>query len=220
MKIFKKWQLWAIFSVTLVIAVLLVWWNLYATNRTIVTILLVIDFLIMTFALQMAISSTFKYKPKPKHYKKLTHPFDINNFADELIKKGYTQKAARFGYGFMKIIGKTAYKIVCVTDAEEYLKPVEELTEEENKKQKDQTPGLSKCTRFVGFEVFLEHNAKIIERLPDFSFQGKNIFYEGFYYDSENKCLIEVNQIEPAEEFKAAVNTLRSDFGVDINVDK
>ncbi len=220
MKMLKKWQLWTIFLVTIIVAVLLIWWNLYATNRTIVTILLVIDFLIMTFALQMAIASTFKYKPKPKHYKKANHPFDVDNFADKLIKNGYTQKSTRFGFGFMKIIGKTAYKIVCITDANEYLKPAEELTEEENKKQKAETPGLSKCTRFVGFEVFLDHNQKVLERLPDFSFQGKNIFYEGFYYDGDTKNLVEVNVIKPDEEFRAAVETLRKDLGVELDVDK
>lgn len=36
-----------------------------------------------------------------------------------------------------------------------------------------------------------------LKRLPDFSFTGDNVFYTGFYFDSENNMLVEANKIDP-----------------------
>lgn len=207
----KKWKLWLTFGITAVIAIGLIIGNLYVENRTIITVFLVIDFLIMTFALQSAIMATFKFKPKPKKYKTATYPFDITNLDDHFQKLGYTKKSSDFGFGYIKVVGKTAYKLTFIDNVDEYLKPVDENAEA---KKKESFPGLSKCTKFVGFELFLQVNDKVLERLPDYSFQGKNIYYEGFYFNQEDSVLVETNIIDINPEFVNAVQNLKKDLGI------
>ena len=210
----KKWQLWTIVGVTLGIAVGLIWWNLYATNKTAVTILLVIDFLIMTFSLQIAIQKTFKFKPKKKIYKTLEFPLSLDMLLVNLNNKGYKKRDIPFGYSFMKISNRIAYKVTFITDANKYLEDIEVKDDGNN-------PSLDKCKKFVGFEIFVDYNEKILERLPDFSFQGKNIYYEGFYLVKNEDKLIETNVIEPDDGYIDPVLSLKRDIGAVLeNVDE
>ncbi len=209
----KKWQLWTIVGCSLLVAVGLIWWNLYANERTLITILLVIDFVILTFSLQMALAQTFKFKPKPKKYNTASFSLSLEELEGNLKKKNYSKRDISYGYVYMKILDKTAYKVTFINDVEKYLAS-------ESEKAQGNIKGLDKCTKLLGFEIFIDYNEKILERIQDYSFQGKNIYYEGFYLDSRDNTLIETNIIEISPEFVEVVNNLKEDLGVALNVDQ
>lgn len=203
----NKLVLWLIVAITLGIAIALICINLYVNQKTLIIVLLVIDFLVMTFTLQAAISATFRYKPKPKKYPSTSFTFNPEQFLDNLIAQGFKENKVRYGNIYLKVEDKTAYKIIVITDIEAYLTP-----ENNNQTKSSPNKALKDCTRFVGQEVFIQYNDKALANLPDFSFQGKNIYYEAFYYDDEAKLLIEPNAITPNAEFSPYVTRMREVF--------
>lgn len=202
----KKWQAWLIVAITLAIAIALICINLYVTQKTVIIIFLVIDFLIMTFSLNTAISLSIKFKPKPKKYPSKSFNFNPSIMMDNLIKNGFKENKAIYGNVYLKIADKTAYKVIVITDIEAYLNP------NEQNNQKSSNLNLKNCTRFIGQEIFLQYNDKALQTLPDFSFQGKNIYYEAYYYDNENNILIEPNAITASIEFSDDVKKMKEDY--------
>lgn len=206
----KPWVLWLIAGITFLAGIGIIVWNIYAQNRTAATVVLMIDLIIMTFSLQAAIARSVKFKPKKRKYKTNVYKKDINEIENSLIENNYSKRDTNFGYVYMKVVGKTAYKVTFINQLDVYLKPVEE--DKKDDKKQESFPGLNKCSKFVGFEIFLEVNDVVLERLPDYSFQGKNIFYEGFYFDKEANELKEVNVLDPTEEFVSPVCNLKKDL--------
>lgn len=201
----KKWQLWLIFVITLLLATSIIIWSLYDPNsKTVTTILLVIVFLIMTFSLQMAIMSTFKFKPKKKKLVSKVYNVNLEDIISNLEKDGFTKRNIRFGYSYTKVINETALKVTFVNNIDEYMSK----TEDSNKQG---FPGMKKCTKFIGFEIFLDKNDKILEQIPDYSFQGNKLYYEGFIL--ENNELIEPNIIEIEDSHKEYVLKLKDLIG-------
>lgn len=204
----KKWKLWLIFGITLLIAIGLICLNLYVSAKTVIIVFIVIDFLVMTFVLQAAISATFKYKPKPKKYpSKAFNNYDPDKLLDNLIKKGFKETRTKYGNIYLHIENKTAYKIIVITNVEAYLTP----DEHKNTSAKANN-ALKECTHFVGHEIFLDYNDKALASLPDFSFEGKNIFYEAFYLDKETYTLIEPNAITATNDFVPLVKKMREEY--------
>lgn len=201
----KLLYVWLIFFVTLILGGLIIWWANSVNSTTIPIIFLVVDFLIMSVALQICISRTFKYKPKPRKF--TTKEYSLESFdqlSTTLKKQGFKESHNDFGLGYIKIIDKVAYKVVLIKDYEKY------FNQDPNKKTGNPTPGIEKCTKFIGFEFFNSNEDVIVDKVVDFTFQGENVYYAGFYYDEAEKKLIEANYLEPNEHHLQNYNYLKT----------
>lgn len=171
---------------------------------TFMIVLMAIDFIYMTIAIQVAATKSFRYKAKPKHY--VTKSFQCSSKElNELLKgNGYQPRKVSYGISYLKVMPPYAYKIVLIENCKEYFNP--------DKEQKNfpQNKQLEKCKKFIGCEIFLDYDEDTLKKLPDFNLQGDNIYYCG-YYKEDNK-LICANYIEPKEEFDSLFQTVKQDL--------
>lgn len=172
---------------------------------TFVIVLLVITFIYMTVAVQYAGAKTFKYKPKKIEYPTISYECDLNDIETTLKKSGFKERKVPYGLSYLKIKNKIAYKVVLVKEEDKYFNQ-EEINEEVSVNKE-----LEKCEKFIGFEMFLNISQENLYRLPDFSIQGKNIYYTAYYISNDNEltCL---NYIEANESYKEAYNNLINDL--------
>lgn len=175
-----------------------------------VIVLIAIDFIFMTIAIQIASSRTFKFKPKPINYPKKEYSFSKENIDNKLKKLGYKQRNADYGFSYLKVDGEFAYKIVFVKNNEKYFNQEEKDIEPSNNKD------LQKCKKFIGVEIFLDYNDETLKRLPDFCLQGENVYYAGMYFNLETKTLVCPNYIEPSDTFKDLLANIHKDLNTNI----
>lgn len=137
------------------------------------------------------------FKPKKIKYPKCYYKgLNYTALETKLNKNGFKMTSKNYGAGFIKIDGKTAYKVILIENDERY------FNQEDTSKDKP-TKGIDKCSEFVGFEIFLNPIENTLNRLPDFSLTGENIFYTGFYLDKEKNILVECNKINPNEHLES-----------------
>ncbi len=172
---------------------------------TVVIVLLAIDFIYTTIAIQIASMKSFRYKAKPKHYTQQVFLFEKENIDDRLKQNGYQPRVVPYGISYLKVVVPYAYKIVIVRNTEKYFHH-----EEEQKEQAAPNKKLEKCSHFIGCEIFLDPNEEAITKLPDFNIQGEKVYYGG-YYVSENQ-LICPNYIEPENEFVNLFQNISEDL--------
>ncbi len=196
---FKSWIfviLFFIFGIILIIAANSV------ENNEVLYFIMIGDFILLAMFLQNAIFKTFRYKIKAKKYK--TNHYYLNNFdnlEEKLKANKFICKQKDFGFIYSKAIDKVLYKVVLILDSYIYFNQEEE-------KEDNKTPGIDKCTKFIGFEIFNDNYEDTTMKVVDFSIQNERFFYEGFYFDVENKELIEANFIEPNENFEIIYKNL------------
>lgn len=151
--------------------------------------------IILTIMFIIAMNTTisrfavFKMKP-PKYPKAYYRAMSFSTLDSALQKEGFSRTSQSYGEGFIKIEGKTAYKVLLVDKPDIYFDP-----DKKEVKQKP-TKGIDKCTRLVGFEIFFRLNDEVTKRIPDFSFKGDKVLYDGFYLDEEKNLLVEANKID------------------------
>ena len=172
----------------------------------VVIVLIAADFINMTIAIQVATSRTFKFKAKPIDYDKKEYEFS-KGIEVTLKKLGYRQKEAVYGHNYLKVMWEVAYKIVFVKDFEKYFNQEETPSKSSNKE-------LEKCKKFIGVELFLKYDEDTLNKLPDFCLQGENVYYAGFYFDSEKNVLVCPNYIEPSDNFKEHLNVIHKDLNM------
>lgn len=192
----KAVYLWLVFLITLVLGVLLVLWTSRSEKNTLPMALMVLDFVIMTMAINSAIARTFRYKAKPRKcavnkYEGLTS----NELDKKLVSLGFNRKGVRFGHGYIKIEGKTAYKVVGIDDYSKYFTNNDTIANET--KNEEPTKGIDQCDKFIGFEIFYTVDDSTKEKILDFAFQGDKIYYDGFYFDESTNLFVEPNYIAP-----------------------
>lgn len=161
------------------------------TQNTLYMALTIVCTIMFVFSMNATIArfATFKMKPPkfPKAYYKLP---TIATLESRLVRAGFTKTNRQFGIGFIKIEGKTAYKLLIVENADIYFAP------DKQKESQKATKGIEKCNELVGFEIFYDITEEVLRRIPDFSFKGDRVLYEGFYADKEKDLLVEANKIE------------------------
>ena len=153
------------------------------------TVVLVVIFVIMTFLIQFASFKSFNGRAKKK-MKYPTKEFKLGvNFEDEYQKLGYKMKNRGYGFSYLKIKDRVAYKVVIVNDINKYYNHDENQNEETNKE-------LDKCVSFIGIEIFKESTKESLEKIVDYSFQVEKIYYTALVLkeDGNYKCL---NYVSP-----------------------
>lgn len=168
---------------------------------TITIALLVITFIYMTIAVQYAGAKSFKYKPKKIIYPTINYECEVDNLEETLKKAGFKERNAPYGLSYLKTKNRVAYKVVLVKDEDKY------FNQEEDNQEAPVNKELEKCTKFIGFEIFINISEENLYRLPDFSIQGKNVYYTA-YYVSNKKELTCLNYLEPNADYNEAYNNL------------
>lgn len=211
MKKHKKLLSWLAVLLFLGLMIGIIIWNLKQGSSNLITVLLVIVSLGFTFSLQYAITQTFKFKPKPKKYISDSFEFNLDKTLKNLEDEKFVKRNTNSGYSYTKIIDKTAFKVTFIINAEKYL-------EQSEQGKGSSIKGLNQCEKFIGFEIFLDSNEKILANVCDFSFNGKNLYYEAFYIDVESGLLIEPNiikiddsYVDDVTKFKKILNIIKKE---------
>lgn len=99
-----------------------------------------------------------------------------------------------YATSYLLIKDKCAYKFLFVTDNEGYFGNKEVQSNSKGNKK------LEECTKFYGFEIFVNVDNIIIKKLQQYTFQSDKIFYTAFY-ELEDK-LVQAHYEEPLIEHK------------------
>lgn len=216
MRKLSKKTLWIILTLAFILAIALVFLCTIAEGAWlyVILVLLAIDFIFLTIGVQAASFQTFKYNPKKRKFDTLDYNGDYYNLRNLLKQNKYKERKTLYGYSFIKVDKEFALKCVLVDNFNEYFNQLDEV-DENNTSNND----LDKCSKFVGIEIFKEIDEINIDKLPDFSLQGKNIYYTALLNQDNNllKCL---NFIEPNDEFKAGYEKLIDDLKITVVEDR
>lgn len=200
----KAWVLWVMFLATLLLGVLIIIWVDNATNTAIPLILMVFDFLAMSMILQLAVSKSFRFRPKKENYVENHYPLsDFESIKNNLNKNGFENKDMKYGFIASKIEDKVLYKVIVIYDNDLYFSD-----SEKNYDNSSSIKGVDECDKFIGFEIFKNMTDELKMKIADFSFQGPKIFYEGFYFDSLNQQLVEANALVPENDYDKLYNNM------------
>ena len=163
--------------------------------------LLVIFFIIITFSVQIGTRNLFISKSQKKLYNTISFESNVN-FKEELISNDFKLFEYKFGYVLKKIIDKTLYKVVLVTNNEEYFK----FDEKEN-----DSLDASSCKLLIGIEVFYFEDENVVKKAPDYSLDLSNIYYTSFIKGEDNKYVIPdyVESKNHKEDFEYSLNILK-----------
>lgn len=206
MRNIKARYIWISVAVCFVLAGLLI----FAVTKTtgmwtnVVIVLIAIVFIYMTVAIQIASTKTFRYKAKPIKYPTIEYSVNDLDFDAVLKKNGYKPRYTPYGAIYLKIVGINAYRVSVIKNFEKY------FNQEESNEQAPANKELAKCQKFIGVEIFTEYDEDVLRKLPDFSLQGNNIYYCGFYLE-ENKIVC-LNYIEPNEIFAELYSNIKDDL--------
>ena len=142
--------------------------------------LLIIFFIITTFAVQLGTRNIFIAKNQKKIYNTISFE-SAADFKEELENDGFKSSTYKFGYVLKKIVDKKLYKVVLVNNNEEYFK----FDEKEN-----DNLNVSSCKLLIGIEVFYKEDEDVIKKAPDYSLDLSNIYYTSLIKDDDNKYFI------------------------------
>ncbi len=163
--------------------------------------LLIIFFIITTFAVQLGTRNIFIAKNQKKIYNTISFESDAN-FKEELENDGFKSSTYKFGYVLKKIVDKKLYKVVLVNNNEEYFK----FDEKEN-----DSLDASSCKLLIGIEVFYFEDENVVKKAPDYSLDLSNIYYTSFIKGEDNKYVIPdyVESKNHKEDFDYLLNILK-----------
>ena len=216
MRKLNKKTLWSILAVAFVLAILLVFLCTIAEGAWlyVILVILAIDFIFLTIGVQAASFQTFKYNPKKRKFNTVDYNGDYYNLKSLLKENSYKERKTDYGLSFIKVYNEFALKCVLVDNFDKYFNQA--ANQEESSSNNSE---LDKCTKFVGIEIFKEIDDANIDKLPDFSLQGKNIYYTALLNQDDNllKCL---NYVEPNEEFKEGYNKIFTDLKIFVKEEK
>lgn len=204
----KPLVLWSIVAATLIIGILLIVWVNNARDSYLPLVLIVIDFITLSIAIQSATMVTFKFKAKPRKHSDVVYP--LNDFLlleKNLLDNGYFRRPLTFGAMYNKKVGSILFKVLLVQDCDKYFN--NDKTEDVSSKNEN----FKNITGLIGFEIFLDPSLDVRTKLIDFAFQSDKVFYQGFFYDSTVLELTEVNyqKANPifAESYQKILNDLK-----------
>jgi hypothetical protein len=163
--------------------------------------LLIIFFIITTFAVQLGTRNIFIAKNQKKIYNTISFESDAN-FKEELENDGFKSSTYKFGFVLKKIVDKKLYKVVLVNNNEEYFK----FDEKEN-----DNLNVSSCKLLIGIEVFYFEDENVVKKAPDYSLDLSNIYYTSFIKGEDNKYVIPdyVESKNHKEDFDYLLNILK-----------
>lgn len=176
-------------------------------SNTVFIVLMTIDLILMTFAIQVAIQKSIKYKPKPMQFDEIEYK-QIKDFDEALKSNGFTLRNRHIGRSYIKIDGNDAFKVVLISDSSKYFDKVEEPKDEELAEK------LDKCDSFTGLEIFINPNDEIKEKIIDFSIETDKLYYTAIMRNDNDEYICK-NYIKPNKNHKENVSKLLELLGLE-----
>ena len=202
----KARTLWIITLVVLLIAVGLVVSLMFVKSEynTLMLVLIVISFVMLTILIQVASFKSFKFKPK--EIPTIKKEYKVNSDLIAVLRKDkYKERTKSFGVSFLKISKPNAFKVTIINDIEIYYNN-EEIDNSSYEKE------LDKCDRMIGLEIFLNFREEDLIKFKDYSLQAKNIYYTCLYFDEDR--FVCPNYIEPDLNHKRNFDELFNELGL------
>ena len=207
LKNIKARYVWILIAVLFLVAIGLIFAILNAPNgaNQALTIILVIVFILITFLVQFATYKTFS----ARQAKKMNYPTKTfkteENLSEKLLDLKYKKSERGYCDSYLKIENKIAYKVVLINDIEKYYNHDEEAYEADKR--------LDSCKAMIGIEIFNEVSVDALKKIPDYSFEVKNIYYTALVL-KEDGTYVCLNYIEPNEYHKEYVSKVFNDLGL------
>jgi len=205
---FKARTYWLISLILFILTIGFVILCIYSPtgSNTVFIVLMTIDLILMTFAIQIAIQKSIKYKPKPITYIEKKYESSID-FDEALKENGFELRNRHIGRSYIKIENKNAYKVVIINDSDKYFDNVEEEKDEKLASK------LDNCNSFTGLEIFINPNDEIKEKIVDFSIQGGRVYYTAIMKNNTDEYICK-NYIEPVDKQALNYNKLLNILGL------
>ena len=209
MRKIKARTLWLMVVVELLISVGLIFACIYTKDvlNKVMIVLMVVVFVLMTITIQAATMKSFKFRPKKNYItKEYNNDNDLYNKLEELK---FELRERAYGKSYIKIEGKSAFKVVLVSDPNGYFSNDNNDNEEANDKLSEK---LDKCNTFTAIEIFLNSNNEIKEKIVDFTIQVDKIYYTALIKNDDNKYVC-YNYEKPNDKHEANFNHLLDMLG-------
>ena len=209
MKKIKARTLWIIIAILFVLAIIDII-IIPHTNKplnTVLTVILIAIFLIITILIQFATYKSFSKKRTIK-YKTIEFKSNDIDYDKELLDKKYKRSNRKYGFSYLKIDNKHAYKVTIVNDSDKYFNNDDESNEKANKE-------LDRCNTFIAVELFLSVTDEALKKIPDFMIQTDKIYYFALVKTEEGnfRCL---NYEKPNENHIDQFNNIINDLSLNI----
>lgn len=208
MKNIKARYLWLIVLALLLVAVGLIIWIVNAPSgmNNVLTVILVILFIIITFLVQYATFRSYNAKNKQK-IKYDTKTYETTMDLSEALKnRDFKRKDRHYGDSYIKIDGDVAYKVVLINDINAYYDHESDQNYEADKR-------LDSCKQMIGIEIFNEVSKEALDRIPDYSFEIDKVYYTALVAKEDNKYIC-LNYINPNDAHKEYVDNLIDALGL------
>ena len=208
MKNIKARYLWLIVLALLLVAVGLIIWIVNAPSgmNNVLTVILVILFIIITFLVQYATFRSYNAKNKQK-IKYDTKTYETTMDLSAALKNAdFKRKDRHYGDSYIKIDGDVAYKVVLINDINAYYDHESDQSYEADKR-------LDSCKQMIGIEIFNEVSKEALDRIPDYSFEIDKVYYTALVAKEDNKYIC-LNYINPNDTHKEYVDKLIEELGL------
>jgi hypothetical protein len=187
----NKWVYLLFSLVFFILGGLFIYLSVKNGNKTYLLVFVVISFLLFTFSINTFISKiTYNHVKKKMFPKKYFSYKSFKELEEILISNEFKKVTLPYGKRFIKIDGKTCYKVLLVEDFKKYFN--------QTSANEPKTKGIEYCTKLVGFEIFNTNEKELVDKVEQFSFENEKLLYEGFY--------IESNKIVEANAFNKVIN--------------
>ena len=192
----KARYIWIVFLIEIIVCVGLLFGAIYSDGglNKVMVVFIGVDFILITFTIQAASYKTFKTKAEKRLYIEKIFVNDLDLY-DVINKNDFLDRNRTYGKSYLKIIDDNAYKVTIITDPLGYFNDTNEENDSKLHKR------LNQCKRFIGVEIFLNSNDKLLSKLKDFTIQGEKVYYTALLKIDDNlyKCF---NYEEPTENHK------------------
>lgn len=195
-----------LFLLMTLIDVLIAIWLFYTKERKLVIVLMVICFLLTGTFFDMFINKVFEKRRNEKLYNEKLNSFKGMEFVDDCLKD-YIKRKVSYGVIYTKVISRCLYKLTIINDIDSY----HNYNPDEDKH--DETPGVNKAIKMVGFELFFDTDAKLLESIGNYSISSSKIYYDAFYL--KDGVLVEANHIDPEKNIVDEVESFKKACGID-----
>ncbi len=209
MRNIKARTLWILAVVELLLSVGLIFACIYTKDilNKVMIITMTVMFVLLTITIQAASFKSFRYRPKKNYIVKKY--VNSNDLYGKLVDLNFDLRERAYGKSYIKIEGKSAYKVVLISDPNGYFHHEDEPESNQDDKLGEK---LDKCNTFTAIEIFLNTNSEVKEKISDFTIQVEKIYYTAFE-KADDDTFICYNYEKPNDKHKDDYNHLLDILG-------
>jgi len=208
-KLFKNLKfLWSVVVFFFLLGVLsIVLLTKIQSGATPLIMLMIVSFIMMSVFLQVATVYTLRKKRKIAKKNLMTcQSYDWTTFRKNLLNSDFKEYKTAFGFIYIKIIKKVAYRISAVNATAIYF---DSSTDEKI------DVDFSKCKKLIGFEVFKNPNEEQKEVITRINIGTDSLYYRGLYIEEDTITCPDV--IEADSNIKEEVRFLEEVLNISLS---